>query len=122
MADVNRDGNTDVLCGPFWYEGPAFKNRHEVHPATAEFELKRPDGTEQTVRGFKGFLSGENGYSDNFLSFGGDVDGDGWPDYVVVGHPGRATAWYENPRGRARSPFCRLCRCAAVGHPATPRR
>ena len=100
VADVDRDGRPDVLCGPFWYAGPDFKRRHEVYPAAAAFKLRGPDGSEKSVRGFEGFQSGRNGYSDNFLSFAADLNGDGWPDYIVVGHPGKATHWYENPQGR----------------------
>jgi hypothetical protein len=28
------------------------------------------------------------------------VNGDGWPDYVVVSFPGKETFWYENPQGK----------------------
>ena len=28
FADFNRDGNVDIVSGPFWYEGPDFKKRH----------------------------------------------------------------------------------------------
>jgi hypothetical protein len=102
VADVNRDGAPDVLCGPFWYEGPDFKRRSEIHPAAARFTIAKADGSESTISGFKGHLSGQNGYSDNFLSFAHDIDGDGWTDYLVVGHPGKETFWYKNPRGAER--------------------
>lgn len=99
-GDVNRDGAPDVLCGPFWYAGPNFDTRQEIYPATAAFQQRNREGSEEMVGGFKGFLSGENGYSDNFLSFSEDINGDGWADYVVVGYPGQSTHWYENPQGR----------------------
>lgn len=102
VADVDRDGAMDVLCGPFWYAGPDFKMRHSIHPAPQKFTLKRPDGSETSIAGFKGFLSGENGYSENFLSYSMDVNGDQWPDYIVVGYPGKETWWYENPAGADR--------------------
>lgn len=95
-GDVNKDGAIDILCGPFWYEGPSFQTRHEIHPATARYT----NGTEKVALGFPGALSGRNGYSDNFLSFSSDLNHDGWLDYIVVGHPGKETHWYENPRGR----------------------
>ncbi len=103
VSDVNKDGHSDILCGPFWYEGPEFKRRHEIYPATAEFTAKRADGSERTIRGFPGYLSGENGYADNFLSFASDINRDGWADYIVVGHPGKETYWYENPK--RKGPF-----------------
>ena len=31
-GDFNRDGKLDVVAGPFWYEGPDFKKRHEYRP------------------------------------------------------------------------------------------
>jgi hypothetical protein len=100
VADVNHDGYKDVLCGPFWYAGPDFKVRHLIHPAPQQFTMKLANGSETNIAGFKGYLSGENGYSENFLSYSMDVNGDQWPDYVVVGHPGKETWWYENPAGR----------------------
>ena len=45
--------------------------------AEKSFELKQSDGTTQVIRGFKGMLSGENAYSDNFLSFAHDFNGSG---------------------------------------------
>jgi hypothetical protein len=100
VADVNHDGSKDVLCGPFWYAGPDFKVRHLIHPAPQQFTMKLANGSETNMAGFKGYLSGENGYAENFLSYSMDVNGDQWPDYVVVGHPGKETWWYENPAGR----------------------
>ena len=38
FGDVNRDGVPDAVSGPFWWEGPTFKKRHEFYPATATFE------------------------------------------------------------------------------------
>ena len=29
-----------------------------------------------------------------------DVNGDGWPDQIVVGFPGEPAYWYENPKGK----------------------
>src|SRR5262249_2975323 len=34
IADINRDGHIDVISGPYWYEGPDFRKRHEIFPAT----------------------------------------------------------------------------------------
>ncbi len=100
VADVNHDGKMDVLSGPFWYEGPDFKQRHVIYPAGQSFTVKNADGTETTVPGYKGALSNANEYSDNFISFAYDLNGDGWVDYIVVGFPGKPTVWYENPKGQ----------------------
>ena len=105
VGDVNRDGHLDILSGPFWHEGPAFTNRHEIYPATARHPVEGQEG--KFARGFLGFLSGRNGYSDNFLSFSADLNGDGWTDYLVVGFPGKETYWYENPGRAQTSPWRR---------------
>jgi HEAT repeat protein len=78
-GDFNRDGKMDVVAGPFWFEGPDFQKRHEYRPAKT-FDPK--------------------GYSDNFLTFTGDFNGDGWTDILCVTFPGKEAFWYENPAGK----------------------
>jgi HEAT repeat protein len=78
-GDFNRDGKMDVVAGPFWFEGPDFQKRHEYRPAKT-FDPK--------------------GYSDNFLTFTGDFNGDSWTDILCVTFPGKETHWYENPAGK----------------------
>jgi hypothetical protein len=99
-ADFNRDGKMDVVVGPYWYEGPDFHVRHEFYPANASFKRKKSDGTEETIEGFEGGLGTVNAYSDNFLTFTYDFNGDGWPDVLVYGFPGKEAFWYENPKNR----------------------
>ena len=100
FADINRDGFMDIVSGPYWYEGPDFKKRHEYRPAKASFKLRKDDGSEITIEGFEGALSKKNGYSDDFLTFIYDFNGDGWPDILVIGLPGTPAIWYENPQGK----------------------
>jgi hypothetical protein len=100
IADLNRDGHMDVISGPFWYEGPDFKRRHEIFPATQTFTLKKDDGTQERVEGYEGALGKNNAYAKVFLVFVYDFNGDGWPDVLTIGFPGTEAAWYENP-GRA---------------------
>jgi putative membrane-bound dehydrogenase-like protein len=102
-ADINRDGRMDIVSGPFWYEGPALRARHEYAPATQFFERMRPDGSVVTIPGFEGALGVRNAYSESFLAFAHDFNRDSWPDILIVGWPGRATVWYENPRGAGQS-------------------
>ena len=71
VADVNSDGHTDVISGPYWFQGPDFKTSHNIYPAAPSFEK---DG--EKIPGFKGQLSGQNAYSDNFLSYAADLNGD----------------------------------------------
>ena len=78
-ADFNRDGKMDVVSGPFWYEGPDFRKTHEIRPPKA-FDPK--------------------GYSDNFLTYTGDFNGDGWPDVLYMPWPGKEGYWFENPAGK----------------------
>jgi hypothetical protein len=77
VADVNRDGRSDLLVGDFWYEAPDWKP-HRIR--------KGPD-----------YGDGAHNWSDCFCCFAQDLDGDGFPDEIVVGFPGRAGNWYRNP-------------------------
>ncbi len=80
-GDINRDGQLDVIAGPFWHEGPGFTNAHEFYPA-------KPFPTEPSP-------------SDSMFSHVHDFNGDGWPDILVLGRVHLHEAfWYENPRGK----------------------
>lgn len=98
FGDFNRDGVNDVVSGPWWYEGPGFTNRHEIYAPQASFALKLGPFTTVTVPGYEGALGVANTYSDNFFAFPEDFNRDGWLDVLIVGFPGKATAWFENPR------------------------
>jgi hypothetical protein len=100
FADFNRDGKMDVVSGPFWYAGPDFKKRHEIYPANASFKRIGPEGKEETIPGYEGALGTNNAYSDCFLTYTYDFNGDGWPDVLVYGFPGKEVPWFENPKGR----------------------
>ncbi len=99
-ADFDKDGHGDVVYGPFLFLGPDFKKRREFRPATANFDLKKPDGSTEKIPGYKGELSGANGYSDNFLTYVYDLNQDGWSDVIAVPWPGKITYWYENPKNK----------------------
>lgn len=75
-GDFDDDGHEDVAVGPFIYWGPSF--------------------TEQT-RFYAGDSYQPLGYSENFLMYSDDVDGDGDQDVIVIGFPGKESWWYENP-------------------------
>lgn len=80
VADVNRDGRPDVMAGNLWYEAPARGEAwkpHEIRPVQ-EFNAA-------------------TGYSNCFLSFSADVNGDNWPDQLVIGFPGDKAVWRQNP-------------------------
>lgn len=78
IGDLNRDGIADVASGPFWYEGPDYGRRHEFY-APMPFDPRK--------------------YSDNFVVHVYDFNGDEWNDILIVGFPGQAAHWYENPQG-----------------------
>lgn len=75
-GDLNQDGKPDVVCGPFWYEGPEFTKSREIYPP-------KPQPLDF--------------YADNFFSWVHDVNRDGRNDVFVVGFPGTPAFVYENP-------------------------
>ena len=100
FGDFNHDGKMDVVSGPYWWEGPDFKTRHEYYPATKTFTVKESDGTDKTIPGFEGAQGKNNTYSDNFFAFTFDFNKDGWDDILIYGFPGLDASWYENPKGK----------------------
>jgi hypothetical protein len=100
-GDLNKDGHADLVYGPHWYEGPDFTKRHAYADDSKTSKIKKADGTEETIPGFKGALSQENEYSKNFLAFTHDFNGDGWLDILILGFPGEKSSWFENPKGAA---------------------
>ena len=99
-GDLNNDGVKDIISGPYWWQGPDYKIRHEYYPATTTFQLKLGPMTAITVPGFEGFLGKENKYSDNFFAWTYDFNRDNWNDILVIGFPGTDTSWFENPKGK----------------------
>lgn len=97
-GDFNRDGVQDIVAGPWWWAGPDFQARHELYSPQAAFQLPLGEQTVIRVPGFEGALGRKNTYSDNFFSFPHDFNADGWTDVLVVGFPGKETAWFENPQ------------------------
>jgi hypothetical protein len=79
-ADFDRDGNMDVVSGPFIFMGPDFTKKREFYLALAT----QPGVT----------------FSSNWLEFAGDFTGDGWPDVLLGSTSG--TILYVNPKGEAR--------------------
>lgn len=99
FGDFNKDGKRDICGGPFWWEGPGFKVRHEFRPGAGKTtKAKNPDGTETTFAGFSGAKGNVNDYSDNFLTYVVDFNQDGWDDILVCDFPGTDAYWYENPK------------------------
>jgi len=92
-GDFNNDGVTDIVAGPYWYEGPDFSAVHEIFPPT----LNNPHTYAPTTQ----------------PCFVYDFNNDGWPDiFYILRDPGPdrnytfqgwgeehgwAGVWFENP-------------------------
>ncbi len=76
VADFTGDGAMDIAAGNVLFTGPDWTMKPLLQ-APKDFNRK--------------------GYSDAFLCFADDITGDSLPDLVVVGFPGAATTWLENP-------------------------
>lgn len=97
-GDFNNDGVFDIAAGPYIYDGPAYTSRRAFYPAQETYTIET-DGDVSIHRGFPGALSARNAYSNNFIAYDHDFNGDGWDDILVIGFPGQETFWYENPQG-----------------------
>jgi Domain of Unknown Function (DUF1080)/FG-GAP-like repeat len=84
-GDINRDGVMDALTGPYAYLGPDFKRAVEIY---------RP----QTYAIANATMAGQ--YTDNFLNYVHDFNGDGWNDYLKINFNGAYL--YVNPKGESR--------------------
>ena len=79
-ADFDRDGNMDIVSGPFIFHGPDFTRVREFYLALS--------------------TNPSTNFSSNWLEFAGDFTGDGWPDVLLASTSG--TRLYVNPKGEPR--------------------
>ena len=73
VADFDRDGDLDIVCGDAWYESPGW-TRHSI-----------------------GLIRSVGGYRVDFADVPMDVDGDGWIDVVSCSWHDRGVFWRRNP-------------------------
>lgn len=85
MGDFNNDGLLDIAAGSVWYAAPKW----EMKPIR-----EKPEEWKTTV------------YSDTFMNWAEDLDGDGRQDLIVVDFPGKQTWWFQNP-GQKDEPWKR---------------
>ncbi|MBE7494714.1 MAG: VCBS repeat-containing protein [Verrucomicrobiaceae bacterium] len=83
FADFDHDGDNDICSGRFIWKGPDFKERISFAP---KFEKEPYDPAK--------------GYSDFFLTYTYDFNGDGWSDILAYSWPGKETWVFENPQNK----------------------
>lgn len=81
-ADIDRDGQLDIVSGPFWYAGPDFRKR-----------FRYSSGRAVPI----------TGYSRHFFSWSHDFNADGWPDLLTIGMPGDPAYWWQNPGEKVKT-------------------
>lgn len=86
VADIDGDGNKDVIAGIYWWKGPDFKNK--IQYTTTGKRL--------------------NTYQDQFFNFTQDIDGDGRLDILSIGIPGSSLKVYLDPVNNGIQPGIEL--------------
>ena len=80
VADINGDGQPDIIAGSTWFAAPDWK-AHAIAPQVT--------------------YDPATAYSNSFLNFCLDVNQDGRIDVIRISLPGEEAVWYENRGDRA---------------------
>jgi hypothetical protein len=80
-ADVDHDGNVDVVSGPFYYRGPQFTDQRRYRAGV--------------------IYNPESSFAPDMVNLAADFTGDGWPD-VLSSIGNRNMDLYVNPAGESR--------------------
>ena len=75
VADLDGNGDNDIISGPNWYAGPDFRRRYAFAP------VRR---------------TAIKAYSDHFFHFVHDFDRDKRPDILSLPIPGGKATWFRN--------------------------
>ncbi|MEL6253665.1 MAG: VCBS repeat-containing protein [Bacteroidota bacterium] len=89
-ADINKDGEKDIVIGDVWYEAPEWK-MHEIRPPGIFYNGVFQDDKPTSEYSY---------YSNSFACQPMDVNEDGWIDVLVYSVMGRPVYWYKNPQGK----------------------
>ena len=101
FGDLNNDGENDMISGPWWWEGPDFKKRHEFYPADDDLQAEARPDDDRHGAGLRGRRSATRTRTPTTSSPGRyDFNKDGWNDILIIGFPGTDTSWFENPKGK----------------------
>lgn len=84
VGDFNSDGKLDISAGSVYYAAPDWKMNLVLDKA-GEFD--------------------PHNYSNSFVNFADDLNGDKRTDLLVVDFPGKETWWYEQPESPAGGPW-----------------
>ena len=84
VGDFNGDGKLDISAGSVYYAAPDWK-MHLVLDEAGEFD--------------------PHDYSNSFVNFADDLNGDKRTDLLVVDFPGKETWWYEQPESPGGGPW-----------------
>ena len=82
VADVDKDGDMDILVGDYWYETKP-NSTWTIH------EIRTPG------------VYAVTDYSEAFVCYADDFNNDTYPDLLVMPYGGKEVKWYENPKGGA---------------------
>jgi hypothetical protein len=91
VADFDRDGHPDIAAGNSIWHGPDFTRRTEYTPPR-----ENADGPAKTP------YDPARGYSNYFLMFAHDFNGDGWQDILVYDLPGQPAVAFMNSQENDR--------------------